>query len=381
MTSRAPFPVPLRVMYVIDDLGLGGAQRQLVELLKGLPRDGYDIQVISLSTTKVDYAKALQEAGIRLVQIPQAGKWDWRCFFTLLKTIRRTKPSIVHTWLFTADLYGRLVAWLAGVPVIISAVRSVEPDKPRHYVWVDRLLRRITHAFTVNARAIGEVLIAREGVDASKIFTVYNGLDLARFDPASMDGVVRRRIGVEDGVPLVGIVGRLAPVKDHATFLHAAAQVLLEVPRAQFLVVGSGLLHRKVHEIAHELGIEAHVHFLDGWADISEIFAALDLSVVSSEYEGCCNVILEAMAMGKPVVATAVGGNPELVIEGETGLLVPPKDPQRLAEAIVQVLHDPHHAKAMGYQARRLVEARFTLQRMVQETEQLYQQLLVRGRS
>lgn len=367
---------PVRVIHVIDDLGLGGAQRQLVELVKALPRDRYDLHVVSLSTTKTDYARTLQAAGVCLTQIPQSGKWDGRCFSMLSKLIKTGKPSIVHTWLFTADLYGRMAAWVAHVPVIISAVRSVEPDKPAHYVVVDRVLRNITSAFTVNARAIGEVLTAREHVPIGKIHTIYNGLDLRALDPSRVNGAIRRAIGVGADVPLVGIVGRLAPVKDHATFLRAAAHVHRDAPQARFLIVGNGPLRGALEQLSQSLGLSGVVRFLDSQADVAEVFAALDLAVVSSRYEGCSNVILEAMAMGKPVIATAVGGNPELVTPGRTGLLVPVGDADRLAEAILTLVRDRPSARAMGQAGRQRIEAEFTLERMMRQTEQLYRQLM-----
>ena len=313
--------------------------------------------------------------------IEQSGKWSWQAYRLLVRAIRSAQPDIVHTWLFTADLYGRLAAWRAKVPVIISAVRSVEPDKPWHYVLADRLLRFVTDAFTVNAKAVGEVLTRRERVPPSKIHTIYNGIDLGALDPSIVDGAVRQQLAVGKGAPLIGIVGRLAPVKDHATFLRAAALVLRRVSSAQFVLVGDGPLRAELKRLVHLLDIEPSVHFLGNQTNMAEVIGALDLVVVSSTYEGCCNAILEGMAMAKPVVATAVGGNPELVSPGKTGVLVPPSDSAQLAEAIVKLIKDPQRAVAMGAAGRKRVEARFSLQRMVEETGRLYQHLLttVRG--
>lgn len=369
----------IRVAYIIDDLGLGGAQRQLVELLKGLARTRYEVHVISLSTAKTHYADALRSRGIPLHEIPQSGTLDWRCLRALVTLLKALRPSIVHTWLFTADLYGRVAACRARVPVIVSAVRSVEPDKPWHYVAADRLLRRVTHAFTVNAEAIGQVLAARERVSPARIHTIYNGVDLGVFDSAKADGAVRRRVGVDVTTPLIGMVGRFAPVKDHATFLRAAAVVRRELPHARFLLVGDGPLKEEMSRLSRALGLKEHVHMWESQSDIAAVFAALDVVVVSSRYEGCCNVILEAMAMGKPVVATAVGGNPELVGHEQTGLLVPPADPMPLAEAIARLVRDPRRAHAMGQAARRRVEERFGLSRMVHQTQRLYDDVLAQA--
>ena len=356
----------LKVVHIIDDLGLGGAQRQLVELVRLLPRERVAVHVISLSTVKTQYVNALKDAGIPLTCIPQSGKWDWRCFIALTKLLRRLQPSIVQTWLFTADLYGRLAAWLVRVPVIISAVRSIEPWKAWHYVAADRLLRHVTDVFTVNARVIGDVLAAREHINPKKIRVIYNGVDLEKF---KLNGKM------EDRAPLIGTIGRLGPEKDHGTFLQAAARVLEKVPAARFLIVGNGPLKGQLRRLARRLGVSLQVDFLESQSDIAPVFAALDVVVISSRYEGCCNVILEGMAMGKPVIATAVGGNPELVVPGYTGLLVPPQDAHALAKAIVRLVRSPHEARAMGLAGRQRIEQQFGLDRMVQETIALYREL------
>lgn len=372
----------IRLVCIIDHLNAGGAQRQLIELVRHLPRERFAATVISLSTNQVELVDALRREGIPVVTIAQSGKWSWSCVSQLLQHLRAARPDIVYTWLFTADLYGRFAARLAGVPVVISAVRSVEPDKPSHYVAVDRWLARMTDAFTVNAHAIGEVLIRRERIPPSKIHFVPNGVDLEAFDPSRVNGAVRRRLEIGPEAPVIGTVGRLAPVKDHETFVRAAARVTREIPDARFLIVGRGPLREELMQLARRLGIESRVRFLEQESEMPEVFAALDLAVVSSRYEGCSNAILEAMAMAKPVIATAVGGNPELVIPDETGLLVPPQDPDRLGEAMLALVHDRARAERMGQSGRRAITARFSVQRMVDETSALFETLLAarRGR-
>ncbi|PIQ83268.1 MAG: hypothetical protein COV75_08380 [Candidatus Omnitrophica bacterium CG11_big_fil_rev_8_21_14_0_20_63_9] len=368
----------IRLVHIIDNLGRGGAQRQLVELLKGLPRDRYELHVISMSTEKLDYAQTIRKLGVPLTCIPQSGLWSWRTFGEVVGTLRALRPTIVQTWLFTSDLYGRLAARRVDAPVIISTVRSVEPDKPRRRVWADRWLKRWTDAFIVNAQAVGEVLRRRERVSAECIHTIYNGLDLEVFNPARVDGAARRALSLGPSTPAIGIVGRFAPVKDHATFLRAAAIVQRQAPSAQFMLIGNGPLSDSLKQLCQTLRLERHVRFVNNQDDVAEYIAALDAVVVTSLYEGCCNVILEGMAMGKPVIATAVGGNPELVTAGRTGWLVPPRSPEHLAEAILQMIRQPQQARTMGQAGRARIEAEFTLSRMVEQTEGLYRALLER---
>ncbi|MCM8812070.1 MAG: glycosyltransferase [Candidatus Omnitrophica bacterium] len=365
----------MKIVHVIDDLGLGGAQRQLVELLKGLQAMGHETEVIALSEKKASYVQAVQQMGVPLTLIPHEGTWSWGTYRRVKQALAQSRPQIVQTWLFTADLYGRLAARRAGVPHIVSTVRSVEPDKPLHYVWADRFLKRWTDRFIVNARAVGDVLRSREGVGSQKISVIYNGLDPALFSPCGANGSFRREIQVQADVPLIGIVGRLAPVKDHETFLQAASLVLRNAPEALFLIVGDGDRKERLEKLAVDLGIQKSVRFFQSRQELAGLYGALDLLAVSSVYEGCSNVILEAMAAGKPVVATAVGGNPELVVPEETGLLVPPKKPQKLAAAIQRLIADPALRRRMGERARRRVEEEFTLQRMVQQTLLVYEEL------
>ncbi|MBI4342291.1 MAG: glycosyltransferase [Candidatus Omnitrophica bacterium] len=366
----------MTVVYVVDDLNLGGAQRQLVELVQALPRDRYDVHIISLSATKRAYVGALRAGKIPVTCIAQSGKWSWRTFIQLYRVIRRLRPAVVHTGLFTADLYGRLAARLAGVRVVVSTVHSVDFDKPSRHVMADRLLRGLTDRFIATAGAVRTVLNEREGVPPERTTVIYNGVNLREFTPASSNGHLRAELGLPAEDPVIGIVGRLVPVKDHETFLYAAALVRQAMPRSRFLIVGDGARRAPLEHLIDQLDLRGHVRFLGSRSEVAPVYDLLDLLVVSSRYEGCCRVILEAMAMSKPVVATAVGGNPELVSSGRTGLLVPPEDPRHLADAILELLDHPDRARAMGRSARHRVEQRFSLERMVEETDRVYQELL-----
>ena len=371
---------PVKVVYIIDHLGLGGAQRQLVELIRALPRDRYDVQVISLARSPLTYYEAaIRRAGVPLLIMSRSGKWSWRLLPRLYRTLRRLQPAIVHTGLFTADFYGRLAARLAGVPTIISTVHNVDLDKPLRYVLVDRWLKHVTTWFVATADAVRTMANQREGVPTERTTVIYNGIDLRQFAPSSMNGDgrdVRRRAGVGPQGLLIGIIGRLAPVKDHATFLRAASAVHQAVPDSAFLIVGDGALKPSLERLVQELGLSECVSFLETHDRITSVYHAIDLLVVSSHYEGCCRVILEAMAMGKPVVATASGGNAELVAHGKTGVLVPTEDPRSLAEAVLTLARHRTRMQVMGRRGRQRVEQHFSLDQMAVHTDSLYQQLL-----
>lgn len=366
-----------RVVHIIDNLHGGGAQQQLYELVRNLPREEWDPVVIVLTTERLQIAEQFIEAGIPIQCIAQKGKWSWSCFWELRRALRALKPDLVHTWLFTADMYGRLAARSLSLRPVISSVRSVLSDKPAHYVKVDRWLKRITDTFIVNANVIQPVLAEREGVGANKVITVHNGIDIDRFAAAEGAQEVRRELNLGDA-PVIGLISRIMPVKDPGTFLKAAHLVIREMPEVRILVVGDGDLLDQLKSDVHQWQIEGNVVFAGYRPDRPQLLAAMDIVALSSLYEGCSNSILEAMAAGKPVVATNVGGNAELIREGKTGHLVPARDANAMAAAFKHLLRDPELRKTMGEAGRQRVSECFTLQHLVQKTEAVYRRLLNR---
>jgi len=365
----------VRIVYVVDHLDPGGAQSQLLEVARRLPRDRFACSVISLSATRTRLLEQFSAADVHVTLIDQSGKWSWACFLKLHRSLRTAHPHIVHTWLFTADLYGRLAAWAARVPIVVSSVRSVETGKKPHYIWVDRLLQRITDTITVNAEAIRPVLVHRDRIRPEKIWTIYNGVDLSAFSPTAANGAFRRawRFGTD---PVVGMVCRLMPEKDPLTFVRAAALVARAIPAARFVIVGDGPMQEALSHEANRLRIMERMTLTGFRPERAAVLQAMDVVVLSSLYEGCANAILEAMAMAKPVVATNVGGNHELVVNDVTGRLVSSQDPQAMAEAVIALLRNPERAHAMGHAGRERVERCFTVERMVEETTTLYARLL-----
>ncbi|MFH1023616.1 MAG: glycosyltransferase [Planctomycetota bacterium] len=365
-----------RLMLIIDSLGNGGAEPQLVKLATALAERDVRVSVISLSADRMENAHPLRAAGIPLAVVPQSGFWSWRTLLRLRRIIGRERPDIVHTWLFTSDLYGRIAARLAGVPIVMSASRGLDIDKPIRRQWADRILRPLTTAYTVNARAVGDMLMRRERVPAGKIFLIPNGVASPASSPTDTPGETRRRLGVPASGFLVGGVGRLVPVKGFRTLLETIRRMGDAGRAVHVCLAGDGPLREELLNLAARLGISDRVTFAGHQNDMRGILAAFDVLVSSSLSEGCSNVILEAMAAGKPVIATEVGGNPELVTPGETGLLVPPEDPAALADAILRLLRNPGECRRMGEAGRLRVEEHFTMDRMVSETAALYERLL-----
>ncbi len=279
----------------------------------------------------------------------------------------------MQTWLFTADLYGRVAARLAGVPAVASSVRSVDRDKPLKYVWCDRLLAPVTDRFIANASVVGERLVAREWVRRDRIVTIHNGVDTGAMATRPGRDTSARRWGWGRDQHVVGFVGRLTHEKRPDLFLEAAARVRMRLSTTRFVMVGSGD-QSPLRSMLTTLGL-GDVVKIDGFrSEIGPVFRDLDLLVSSSDFEGCSNVILEAMAAAVPVVATDVGGNREL-LGGDVGWLVPPDDADSLAGAIETALCDPEARRVRSIAGRERARRQFSIEAMVRSHERLYDEL------
>jgi glycosyltransferase involved in cell wall biosynthesis len=283
----------------------------------------------------------------------------------------------VHGFLFHGYVLGALAGRLARAPVVVASRRSLgnfKRGKP-HYRLAEHLVNRLTDLVIANSEAVRADTLRREGLPAERVIVIHNGLEPGRF-ARPPDADLRRRLGVDKAPVVVGVVANFIPYKGHRFFLDAWARVVARHPDAVALLVGDGSGRRELEARAGAMGLDGSLRFLGSRLDVPEILGVVDILVHPSLEEGFCNAILEAMAAGKPVAATAVGGNPEAVVEGETGLLVPPGDGRALAEAIGWLLDRPEQAAAFGHAARRRVAERFELSRMVTQYEAVYDRLL-----
>ena len=244
----------------------------------------------------------------------------------------------------------------------------------------NRMLSGITDAFVAVARKQKSYLVKSEGFPAGKIHVVHNGVDLDRFTPAGADPGLRASLGIPPDAPLAGLVAYLRPEKDVATFLRAAAVVRERIPTAHFAVVGDGPERKKLESLTGELQLRDVVHFAGLCPDVREWVRSFDVLLLTSICEAFPVSLLEAMACGKPVIATNVGAIPEMIVPGQTGFLIQPRDHAGVADAICNLLRDPAAARAMGRRGRRHVENHFSLDSMVRGYEDLFLRLLEKKR-
>ena len=288
--------------------------------------------------------------------------------------------KILQTFHTNPDLYGPIIAKSSGVPVIISNRRDLGFNKePKHFV-VQKMVNRFIDHFIADSEAVKQFYITKENIPEDKFTVVYNGIDLMHFDGGFDVSEIKKQLNIPSHNYVVGSMANLTPVKGHPYFLEAASIISQEISNVHFLVVGDGPLKKELEQKARHLGLSQKVTFTGSVAEPTPLLAIMDVSVLSSLSEGFSNTILESMAMGKPVVATNVGGNPEAVVDGETGFLVSPADSNALAQAILNILRNPDLGKRMGIAGRERVKKYFTLNKMIHQIEDLYDSLLIEKR-
>ncbi len=376
---------PIPILYVIPHMSFGGAQKHLLEVLRLLDRQRFSPLLCCLTTDREGSSHFLQrvreldvpiiDAGVRSASNSLIRPHTFLQMLRLARMLRERRVQIVHSYLFHANWFGTITGRLAGVPVVIASKRSLDVYTRIGERWACRLVNRLSNRVTVNALAVRDHVHQTEGCPLEKIVVIPNGIDPTRVNSKNGTGRTESLNSVPSG-PVVGTVGRLSWKKGQEDLLKAAALVLSRVPKACFLLVGGGPLQGELQSRARKLGIEDHVRFAGSVEDGAAVLSQMDIFVLPSHMEGMSNSLLEAMAAGKPIVATNVGGNPEVVVDGKTGLLVPPKNPKALARAILRLLANPGLARSLGEAGRVRVESEFTLEKMVARMEALYDRLL-----
>jgi glycosyltransferase involved in cell wall biosynthesis len=367
-----------RVMLFTDSFSRGGTERQFVRFVSGIDKNQFDILIACLQRSG-PLLSEVESLGVTIVEFPIDSLHNWktaRLFVQLVRFLRREQIQIVHTFDFYTSIFAVPAARLAGVPVVLASRRELLNLRTP---WQQRAIRFICGLATgvvVNSRAVHHEMAKLGPASRRKINILPNCIDLDQFEPKLSAGEIRRELGLSPNSILIGALGNLRPEKDLETFLQAARGILDVIPSAEFLVIGDGTAGSQLKSLANDLHLSESVHFLGERQDIPDLLAALDLLVMSSYSESFPNAILEAMTMGKPVVATNVGGIPELVEEGQTGFLVPPRDPKAIADRVLSLCRDSAHRLQMGQAARAQVEANFTVQAITARLEGIYDRSL-----
>jgi glycosyltransferase involved in cell wall biosynthesis len=393
MNARARDLAAVRLMKFVALFGFGGTERQVMNLVRHLDRSHFALHLGCLKRwghllDEIDAQQVpVTEYRVNSLRHVSALRQLWR----LACDLRRTRTDIVHSYNFYANVFAVPAARLARVPVVIASVRDAGVYLTPAQKRTQALIVRMADCILTNADSIRQWLM-EQGVRAEQIRVIRNGIDLEKFAPPVDDRALRHELGLPADAPIVLMLARLDANKGLEDFLEAAAAVSIEHSHAHFLIVGEGYVGRHdgvERNLAYqqflefrvaELGLSSRVHFTGFRSDVPALLAAASISVLPSWSEGLSNTVLESMAAGVPVVATRVGGNPELIEDGVHGLLVPPRDVKNLTQAICALLREPGRARALGEAGRARVRERFSIARMVRETEALYDALLEQRR-
>ena len=369
-TSQAPVPL----VHFITELETGGAQMALYRLLTRLEPTRYAPTVLCWTNGNGAIGRRIRDHGIAVHDLGMTGPLRIDALGRLLRQLRQQRPAILHTWMFHANVPGRIAGRLAGVPIIISGERTMGQESKTR-LRLNRATANLADRITCVSPQVATFARTEIGLPPDKLTVIPNGVDTALFRPRRAESPDTGAHDAAAGVT-IGFVGRLQPVKDVALLLQACARLQADHPALRLHIVGDGPLRGELEKLAADLDLTTHVRWFGDRQDIPQLLPDMDIFVLPSRWEGMPNAVLEAMACGLPVVATGVGGTIDVVTDGATGLLTAPESVEQLTAALHTLLADPGLRQRMGAAGRRRVEAEFSLAATVAATTALYESLL-----
>jgi glycosyltransferase involved in cell wall biosynthesis len=374
----------MRAVHVVKVKGIAGAENHLLLLLEGLRRRGIDAEFLLLVEPSIPVDEMAQAAEARAIPAERViihSNTDFGLYRRLWRALRARNPDIVHTHLLHADLFTIPPAWLMRFgghrPIILSSRHNDDVFRLKGYQrFLNNVLWRMSDADVAISEAVRRFSIHVEGVPPERIHTIYYGYDPPPGDPAALRHEVRKELGLPPEQVVIGMVCRLIEQKGILYGIRAFGQLAEQFPDAHLVIAGEGALRPALEAEVKALKLEERVRFLGWRADGARVMAAYDIFLMPSLWEGFGLVMLEAMGQSLPIVGSAVSALPEVVVDGETGLLVPPRDVDGLAKALTLLLSDTPLRKHMGLMGQERLETHFSIQKMVDETVTLYEDLL-----
>ena len=357
----------IKIIHIITSLNIGGAEKLLLDLTQNIGREKYEVKVATVIKGGV-LVSEFEKAGIEVKIFKKKGKLGMGVIWKIFRYLRREKPQIVHTHLFGGDTWGRIAAILARVPIIISTEHNTNIDEGISKRIVKKFLSFFTAKIIAVSEAVKKYSIQKDHISGKEMEVILNGVQMNKFLSIS-----QKEFG---DPPIIGIVGRLEEQKGHK-YLFEALNLLKVIPWTLW-IIGEGSKKAELERLAKNLDLRERVMFLGARDNISEILDKIDIFVLPSLWEGLGIAVIEAAAAGKPIVASRVGGIPEIIENERTGVLVESKNVKSLADGLERVLLGEGEALLMGRSARDYVKEKFDIKRMVKEYEKLYERLLIK---
>ena len=366
---------PISVLYFTNTDARGGAEEHMLTLLRGLDRAQFRLHLVCPPEI-ADMLRPDLPTDVELLPLSLRKPSQFRFAFRLGKIMRERRVDILHSHMFCSSLFASPIGWLCRVPVILETPHLSERWRQgwlKSRFVVDRFTGRFVDYYIAVSEANGRYLSEEKGLPRKKIVVIHNGCDLARFSPSHRPPAdLKASLGFCQDDPVLVIAARLEPQKGHRILLQSLQTVRREFPQVRLVCLGEGCLRNELESQVRDLGLEESVRFLGYQPNVVDWLALADLTVLPSFWEGLPLAAIESLAAGCPVVATAVDGTPEVVINGKTGLTVPPDDPEALAGAMSRLLREPGLGERMGEEGHRWVIGNFSQERQVRQTEELY---------
>lgn len=365
---------PISVLHFSNSVSRGGVEEHILTLLHGLDPKLFRQHVVCTPYVAQKMRSNIPESvdliplDLRKITQPLAGLYLW-------KILRDRRINILHSHMFWSSLFASPVGRTAGVPVIVETphIREHWRKGLKAHFFVDRMVGRCVNHYIAVSEANRRYLIEEKRLPGQKITVIRSAIDIRRFDRSRVAPVgLKRKLGFGETDPVIVVVGRLEPQKGHSVLLDALPQVVREFPAVRVVIVGEGILRARLEERVVLLGLQRNVSMVGYQKTLTEWLALADFTVLPSLWEGLPLTPIESLASGRTVVATAVDGTPEVVVDGVTGLTVPPGDPVRLADAICRMLRSPDLRRDLAEAGHELVSKSFTHKRLVEETQNFY---------
>ena len=367
----------------MEDLLFGGGERGLGQLAVGLDRDRFRTCLAAHPGGRLEVLARTHE--IPFFPLDMSSKFNFKTISKLISVIRQERIHIVHSMGSRSDFFARIAGRRSRVPAIVSTmamlVEGYDVGSVRRFIYrvVDGFTGKWTDQFIAVSKSLERSLVQHYGLTEDKVRTIYNGVDLSCYSHEKKpDLALKSKLGFEVNTRVVGIIGRFVYQKGHSTFLEAASIIAKSWPDVRFLLVGDGPLKPDIVKRSEDLKLSGQTVMTGERNDIPELLSIMDIVIQPSIVEGLPRVIIEAMAMAKPIVASDIDGIREEIDHEKTGILVPSKNPNALAEAIMMLLKDESKARDLGRAARKTADQRFNLNRQLALYEEMYLELLSR---
>lgn len=368
----------INVMQVTFGMGIGGMERVIQSLCRGIDKNKYTIRVFCLNL-KGGFGEELEKDGIEVIYSPRQSRLDrYLRAWEIAKAIKQYKIDVLHAHHTPAFLDAFLASRLAKVPAFINTDHCKKYPAPKGFMLAERMAAIFADKIVAVSNHTKQDLIDFEHISPSKIDVIYNGIDFPKYDGSCGIRAMKKELGVAEDERVIGCVSRLDEQKGYDLFLDTAALIIKKVPNTRFIIVGGGVKENELKERSRNLGINNRITFTGWRLDANRILQLFDLFLLTSNFEGMPIVLLEAMASGKPIVATAVGGIPEVVQHGETGFVVKSRNAKEVAQYALRIINDMELSAKIKKNSISAYNAKFRAKPMIDAYEHLYESTLAR---